>query len=101
MWCGHQSASKTISQPEQLARCMAYIAHSIRDLTVATLGRGTATRALQELYEAFQKALLPDLTVAQFADLFAQTLAYGLFAARYIHSDDVPFNRQNAFCRIP
>jgi hypothetical protein len=37
---------------------------------------------LRNLYRALQHALLPDLQPADFADLYAQTLAYGLFAAR-------------------
>jgi hypothetical protein len=33
-------------------------------------------------YKAFQKYLIPSLTPEQFADLYSQTITYGLFAAR-------------------
>jgi predicted helicase len=46
--------------------------------------------------------LIPDLDEAQFADMFAQTLAYGLFAAR-VHSLDSgkPFSREMAAFNLP
>jgi len=37
---------------------------------------------LHNLYEAFKAALVHDLEVAVFSDMLAQTVAYGLFAAR-------------------
>ena len=40
---------------------------------------------LRNLYRALQHALLPDLTPREFADLYAQTLAYGLFAPAATH----------------
>ena len=45
--------------------------------------------------------LLPEVTGAEFADMFAQTLAYGLFAARYNHRGTKPFNRNDAAKEIP
>ncbi|MCX8033630.1 MAG: N-6 DNA methylase [Thermoleophilia bacterium] len=50
-------------------------------------------------YEAFKKYLIAGLTEEQFADLYAQTIAYGLFAART--RTQGPFNRQLAFSLIP
>src|SRR3989442_9465088 len=97
----HQLASKPISQSEELARRMAYIAHNIRDLAIVALEKGIASRTLRDLYEASQKALLPNLTVPQFADIFAQALVYGLFAARYTHTDAMAFSRQSAFRSLP
>ena len=44
-----------------------------------------ASATLRDLHGAFEKALIPDLPIPQFADMFAQTLAYGLFAARCDH----------------
>jgi predicted helicase len=41
--------------------------------------------------------LLPNLTPAQFADLYAQTMAYGLFAARLSMPDGQTFNRAIAY----
>jgi predicted helicase len=50
-------------------------------------------------YQAFQKYLIPSLTPEQFADLYSQTIAYGLFAARTRTKGD--FNRRIAFEHIP
>jgi len=56
---------------------------------------------LQGLLEAFKSVLLPELPVPQFADMFAQTLAYGLFAARYNHKGSGAFDRRDAAKEIP
>ena len=50
-------------------------------------------------YEAFKKYLIGTLTEKQFADLYAQTITYGLFAART--RADGEFNRKLAFDYIP
>jgi len=50
-------------------------------------------------YRAFQKYLLPDLVEDSFANLYSQTLTYGLFAARTRANED--FNRATAFKYIP
>lgn len=50
-------------------------------------------------FEAFQTYLIGSLTPDDFADLFAQTITYGLFAARTRSSDG--FNRRIAFDNIP
>lgn len=50
-------------------------------------------------YQAFQKYLIPNLTPEQFADLYSQTITYGLFAARTRANSE--FNRKMAFDFIP
>jgi predicted helicase len=55
--------------------------------------------ALYGFYEAFQKHLIAGLTEAQFADLYAQTITYGLFAARTRVQGQ--FNRLVAYTLIP
>ncbi len=50
-------------------------------------------------YQAFQKYLIPNLTPEQFADLYSQTITYGLFAARTRANSE--FNRKMAFDYIP
>ena len=54
---------------------------------------------LAGFFEAFQTYLIGSLTPEDFADLFAQTITYGLFAARTRSGDD--FNRRVAFDNIP
>jgi hypothetical protein len=50
-------------------------------------------------YEAFQRYLMGALTKDDFADLYAQTITYGLFAARTRAENG--FNRKLAFHNIP
>ena len=54
---------------------------------------------LSGFFEAFQTYLIGSLTPEDFADLFAQTITYGLFAARI--RAGVGFNRRAAFDNIP
>jgi len=56
-------------------------------------------KAISGFYEAFKKFLLGTLQPDQFADLYAQTITYGLFAARTRSNDE--FNRELAFKYIP
>ncbi|MFN3466745.1 MAG: N-6 DNA methylase, partial [Candidatus Brocadiales bacterium] len=50
-------------------------------------------------YQAFQKYLISDLSVEDFADLYSQTVTYGLFAARTRSENG--FNRKLAYDNIP
>jgi hypothetical protein len=50
-------------------------------------------------YNAFKQHLIGELTKEEFADLYSQTITYGLFVARTIDEGD--FNRKLAYDRIP
>lgn len=50
-------------------------------------------------YHAFKDYLIADLSLEQFADLYAQTVTYGMFAART--RTKAGFDRRSAFDRIP
>ncbi len=50
-------------------------------------------------YEAFRKHLISGLSKEEFADLYSQTITYGLFAARTRSENG--FNRKLAYDRIP
>ncbi len=56
-------------------------------------------KAILGFYEAFKKYLIGTLTEQSFADLYSQTITYGLFAART--RSDNSFNRELAFKYIP
>ena len=64
-----------------------------------SLSSGKGKKAILGFYEAFKKYLIASLTEKQFADLYSQTLTYGLFAARTRANDE--FNRELAFTFIP
>ncbi len=96
-----QHSAEPIRKPEELAKRMARLTHMIRDITIQAFEKREASDTLKGLYEAFKTVLLPDLPTEEFADMFAQTLAYGLFAARYNHHGKQPFNRGDAAKEIP
>lgn len=59
----------------------------------------TGKRVLLGFYDSFKKLLINSLTEKQFADLYAQTLTYGIFAARTKSSGE--FNRELIYKYIP
>jgi len=67
----------------------------LEELQEAEQGRGN----IYGFYNAFQKYLITSLTPNQFADLYSQTITYGLFAART--RADGEFKRKMAFEYIP
>lgn len=94
-----------ISRPEELARAMARLTHIIRDIIAMTFEEKKASPELADLRSAFAKVLIPDIDkpekAGEFADMYAQTLAYGLFAARCNHKKNEPFTRRRAAEEIP
>jgi predicted helicase len=96
-----EHSAEPIRNPPELAKRMARLAHMIRDIIIDAFEQKAASNELRDLYSAFKDVLLPELTGAEFADMFAQTLAYGLFAARYNHKGAKPFNRNHAAKEIP
>ena len=90
----------SVSSPEDLARRMAKLTHMTRDVVERGLEQGGVSQNLRDLYAASRQALVPDLAEDTFADMFAQTLAYGLFAARVNHKSG-PFRWQDAAYQIP
>ncbi len=58
------------------------------------------TKSLIDFYNAFKEELIESLTFEKFADMYAQTLAYGLFAAR-VKAKKNDFSRDTAYKYIP
>lgn len=56
---------------------------------------------LKEQMETFRRVLLHDITPSSFADVYAQTIVYGLFAARLNDKTPEDFSRQEALSLIP
>ncbi len=91
---------ESVGDSAELARRMARLTHIVRDAVRAGFERGLVSSDVQDLYLASQECLVPDLSADAFADMFAQTLAYGLFAARVNHPAR-DFNRHTAAHFIP
>jgi hypothetical protein len=82
------------SLAKELARRTRYLEHTIEvELVEET------SKELTGFYKAFQQYLIADLSKSAFADLYAQTITYGLFAARTRSSGY--FTRKNAREFIP
>ena len=93
-----------VANSEELALCMARLTHLISDVVAAAFQNGEVSDNVRDLYDASRQALVPDLAPDAFADMFAQTLAYGLFAARVNHAgqpDASEFRRNDAAHLIP
>ncbi len=76
----HSIAS--VATPKELAERMARLAHIIRDILLRSFDSEGESGHLHGQFKAFRETLIPDLNPDQFADMYAQTIAYGLFAAR-------------------
>ena len=106
-FAGYQG--QTITSANDLAKRMAHKARML----AAVIGKALlekdnttgkvrdANNTLQNQLNAFRKYLISEIDAAEFADIYAQTVAYGMFAAR-LH-DDSPntFSRQEAAGLIP
>jgi predicted helicase len=92
----------TVTSPEKLAMLMADKARLLEEGIVRALGEHDDEEAsLRDQYEAFKRVLIHDLEERQFADIYAQTIAYGLFAARLHDNTSETFTRQKARELVP
>ena len=73
---------EVIGTSKQLSVRLAELARAIRDRIRTALAIETEAGPLTQLMKAFQTALVHDLDEAGFADMYAQTIAYGLLSAR-------------------
>jgi predicted helicase len=94
----------TIKNPKKLAEMMAGKARLLCDIINNALEEDAKTDIhtdLIEQYTSFKKILIHDITHKSFADVYAQTIVYGMFAAR-LHDPTLPtFSRQEAAELIP
>jgi predicted helicase/very-short-patch-repair endonuclease len=93
--------AEKVGTPKELAEKMARLAHMVRDLIIKAFNTEDENGALHSQLAAFQENLIPDLSAEQFADMYAQTIAYGLFAARCTAPENRNFTRQNAAYLLP
>src|ERR1019366_6537575 len=76
---------EVITTSKDLAVRLADLARAIRDRIQTVLAIETEKGPLTKLMKAFQQALIHDLSPDDFADMYAQTIAYGLLSARVAH----------------
>lgn len=73
---------EVITTSKELAVRLAALAKSIRQRANLILKIESERGPLRKLHKAFQTALIHDLNEDDFADMYAQTIAYGLLSAR-------------------
>lgn len=95
---------QTIKSSQKLAEMMASKARLLADIIERALISDEETHensTLKDQMNAFKQILIHDITPKAFADVYSQTIAYGLFAAR-LHDPTLPtFSRQEASELIP
>ena len=99
-----QHIGQNIKSAKRLAELMAGKARLLADVIEKALNKDEENATNSSLYnqlESFRNVLIHDLTHKGFADVYAQTITYGLFAAR-LHDPTLPtFSRQEAMELIP
>ena len=98
------NAIQRITSASRLAKLMAGKARLLENIIEQAMNDDTESYANDNLrgqYQAFKDVLIQELKPSDFADIYAQTIAYGMFAAR-LH-DDTPenFSREEAARLIP
>jgi predicted helicase len=96
--------SQTITTSKKLAEMMAGKARILSDVIEKSLQRDEKSEedsTLKDQLRAFKSILIHDITEKEFADVYAQTIAYGMFAARLHDTSLGTFTRQEAAELIP
>jgi len=94
----------TVKTAKELATRMAGTTHLLREVIDRAFQSGTPSEKgwLYQWLASFRETLLPELKEGEFADIFAQTLAYGLFAARIQTAKaGANFSREQAAFAVP
>ena len=95
---------QTIKSSKKLAEMMAGKARLLSDVIEKSLNSDETHEedsTLKEQMKAFKDILIHDITSKGFADVYAQTIAYGMFAARLYDPTLENFSRQEAAELIP
>lgn len=95
------SPTDTIRRAWHLAEIMWWKARRIRDNMRDMMQNTEKYIEIWKLYNTFKTEILHDLTLHDFADLYAQTLVYGLFVARYHDKTQENFSRAEARDLVP
>lgn len=95
------SPTDDIRRAGHLAEIMWGKARRIRDDLRIMLQSSDKYADIWKLYHTFKEEILHDLSTHDFADLYAQTLVYGLFVARYHDPTPETFSRGEARDLVP
>lgn len=93
------SIPNNIKSSNKLAFYMAEYAKTIKTIVFNILQADSTKPMYNELFALYSKLkleLLPELTIEAFSDMYAQTIVYGLFIARYNDRNLATFSRGEA-----
>lgn len=97
-----QEYKEPIKSGLHLAKIMGGKAQRIRDNLLHFLSsKADKNTEINKIFNTLKKLLVHDLKIDAFADMYAQTLVYGLFVARYHDSSPDNFSRQEARDLVP
>jgi len=91
----------SIGTAKELALRMAKLAGLMHNAALKTLEMEPPTGTLKGWLAAFEKTLVPNLSPEEFSDMYAQTLTYGLFAARVSIGEGQDLRRDTAAGLLP
>ena len=91
---------QTIRDSATITAGLAEMAIKIKDQIISTLKVESANGYVHLLLDKFRNTLIHDMTDSQFADMYAQTIVYGLFTARCMDADE-HFDPNDAVENIP
>jgi predicted helicase len=104
-------AGQTIRSAEKLAKMMAGKARMLANVienallsdesAAGNVVYETENTSLRDQLSAFRQVLIHDIDAKEFADIYAQTITYGMFAARLHDPSLDTFSRQEAAELIP
>ncbi|MFC1732088.1 type ISP restriction/modification enzyme [candidate division KSB1 bacterium] len=92
---------QTITSASKLSKMMANKARLLANVIENVLIDESTGSTLHDQMKAFQEILIHDIEPKEFADIYAQTIAYGMFAARLHDTTLKDFSRQEAAVLIP
>ncbi len=96
--------SQTITSPSKLAKLMAGKARLLKDViekAILSDEDSEENDSLKNQMNIFKQNIIHDITPQSFADIYAQTIAYGMFTARLHDKTLQNFSRQEAQYLIP
>ena len=90
------SGAATVGTSEELAQALARKARILRHTIARILDQNPTEGRVAGLLNAYRQHLVAEFNREDFADMYAQTAAYGLFAARQRHNLPGQFTRSSA-----
>lgn len=97
-----ESHKEPIKSGTHLAKIMGGKAYRIRENARDMLNSpDKERRSIYKVYETMKRQLIHDMSTDDFADMYAQTLVYGLFVARFHDTSPDTFSRSEARDLVP